>query len=111
MNKVHIFLSPTKVIFGNDTSSLVGKEAAQFNAKKALIVTDKSLLAAGLLSGVQDSLKAQKIAIDIFDQVEAEPPAHIVDDGARIAVDGGVDIVIRGQLVGCRQRYRPHDQK
>jgi alcohol dehydrogenase class IV len=94
MNKVHIFLSPTKVIFGNDTASLVGKETAQFNAKKALVVTDKSLLAAGLLSGVQDSLKAQKIDFDIFDQVEAEPPAHIVDDGARIAVDKGVDIVI-----------------
>jgi len=94
MNKVHTFLSPTKVIFGNDTASLVGKETAQFNAKKALVVTDKSLLAAGLLSGVQDSLKAQKIDFDIFDQVEAEPPAHIVDDGARIAVDNGVDIVI-----------------
>ena len=94
MNKVHTFLSPTKVIFGNDSAGLVGKETAQFNAKKALVVTDKSLLAAGLLSGVQDSLKAQKIDFDIFDQVEAEPPAHNVDDGARIAVDNGVDIVI-----------------
>ena len=82
MDKVYTFLSPTKVIFGNDSAGLVGKETAQFNAKKALVVTDKSLLAAGLLSGVQDSLKAQKIAFDIFDQVEAEPPAHNVDDGA-----------------------------
>ena len=94
MNKVHTFLSPTKVIFGNDTANLVGKEAAQFNAKKALIVTDKSLLAAGLLSGMQESLKAEKIAFDIFDEVEAEPPANNVDDGARIAIDNGTDIVI-----------------
>jgi alcohol dehydrogenase class IV len=94
INKVHTFLSPTKVIFGNDTASLVGKETAQFNTKKALVVTDKSLLASGLLSGIQDSLKAEKIDFDIFDQVEAEPPAHIVGDGAKIAVDTGIDIVI-----------------
>ena len=94
MNKVNTFLSPNKVIFGNGTVSQVGKEAAQFNAKKALIVTDKGVVKADLLTDVKDSLKAQKIAFDIFDQVEAEPPARNVDDGARMAVENGVDIVI-----------------
>lgn len=94
MNKVNIFLSPNKVIFGNGTVSQVGKEAAQLNAKKALIVTDKGVVKADLLADVKDSLKAQKIAFDIFDQVEAEPPARNVDDGAKIAVENGVDIVI-----------------
>ena len=94
MNKVNTFLSPNKVIFGNGTVSQVGKEAAQLNAKKALIVTDKGVVKADLLADVKDSLKAQKIAFDIFDQVEAEPPARNVDDGARMAVENGVDIVI-----------------
>ena len=94
MNKVNTFLSPNKVIFGNGTVSQVGKEAEQLNAKKALIVTDKGVVKADLLADVKDSLKAQKIAFDIFDQVEAEPPARNVDDGARMAVENGVDIVI-----------------
>ena len=94
MNKVNTFLSPNKVIFGNGTVSQVGKEAAQLNAKKALIVTDKGVVKADLLADVKDSLKAQNIAFDIFDQVEAEPPARNVDDGARIAVENGVDIII-----------------
>jgi alcohol dehydrogenase len=94
MNKVNTFLSPTKVIFGNGTATLVGKEATQFSAKKALIVTDKGVVAANLLAGVLDSLKAQKIDFDVFDKVEAEPPTRNIDDGARMAVDNGADIII-----------------
>jgi alcohol dehydrogenase len=94
LDKVNVFLSPNKLIFGNGTVGQVGMEAAQFKAKKALIVTDKGVVKANLLAAVEDSLKAQKIAFDIFDQVEAEPPARNVDDGAKIAIDNGADIVI-----------------
>jgi len=94
MNKVNTLLSPNKIIFGNGTASLAGQEAAQFKAKKALIVTDKGVVKANLLANVQDSLKARKIAFDIFDKVEAEPPARNIDDGARIAIDNGADIII-----------------
>jgi len=94
MNKVSIFLSPNKVIFGNGTVSQVGKEAELLGARKALIVTDKGVVKADLLSSVQDSLKAQKIDFDIFDKVEAEPPSGNVDDGAQMAVDNKADIVI-----------------
>lgn len=94
INKANLFLSPNKVIFGNGTADLVGKEAAQFGAKKALLVTDKGVMKAELLAGVQDSLKAQKINFEIFDRVEAEPPARNIDDGAKVAVDYGADIII-----------------
>ena len=94
ITKVNLFLSPNKVIYGNGTAELAGKEAAQFGAKKALVVTDKGVMKADLLASVQDSLKAQKINFKIFDQVEAEPPARNVDDGAKMAVAYGADIVI-----------------
>ncbi len=94
INKVNLFISPNKVIFGSGTADLVGTEAEQFGAKKALIVTDKGVMKANLLAGVQDSLKAQKIDFDIFDKVEAEPPARNIDDGAKLAVSIGADIVI-----------------
>ncbi len=94
MNQVNTFLSPNKIIFGNGTASLVGQETAQFKAKKALIVTDKGVIKANLLANVQDSLKARKIAFDIFDKVEAEPPSRNIDDGARIAIDNRADIII-----------------
>ena len=94
INKANLFISPNKVIYGNGTVNLVGKEAEQFDAKKALIITDKGVMKADLLAGVQDSLKAQKINFEIFDQIEAEPPARNIDDGAKMAVDYGADIII-----------------
>ena len=93
-NKVNLFLSPNKVIFGNGTAGMVGAEAEQFGAKKALIVTDKGVIKANLLAGVQDSLKAKKMSFEIFDQVQAEPPARNIDDGAKLAISMGADIVI-----------------
>ena len=94
INKVNLFISPNKVIFGSGTAEMVGAEAEQFGAKKALIVTDKGVMKADLLAGVQDSLKARKINFEVFDQVEAEPPARNIDDGAKLAVSTGADIVI-----------------
>jgi len=94
MNRINIFLSPNKVIFGNGTVSQVGKEAELFGARKALIVTDKGVIKAELLSGVQDSLKAHNIDFTIFNEVEAEPPSSNVDEGTQMAVDNGADIVI-----------------
>ncbi|MBA7641208.1 1,3-propanediol dehydrogenase [subsurface metagenome] len=94
MNRINIFLSPNKVIFGNGTVSQVGKEAELFGAGKALIVTDKGVIKAELLSGVQDSLKAHNIDFTIFNEVEAEPPSSNVDEGTQMAVDNGADIVI-----------------
>ena len=94
INKANLFISPNKIIFGNGTADLVGKEAEQFGAKKALIITDKGVMKANLLAGVQDSLKAQKIDFHILDEVEAEPSACNVDDGAKLAINIGADIII-----------------
>lgn len=94
MTKMNNYFSPNKIILGNGAVSQVGKEAMRFGAKKALIVTDKGVLKAGLLTGVQDSLKAQKIDFAVFDKVEAEPPAHIVDECAQLARKEGFDLII-----------------
>lgn len=94
MTKVNNFLSPTKIILGNGAVSQVGDEARKLGGKKALIVTDQGVIKADLVSGVEESLKAQKVNFGIFDKVEAEPPARIVDECARIIGEQGYDIVI-----------------
>ncbi|HEY83349.1 MAG TPA: iron-containing alcohol dehydrogenase [Dehalococcoidia bacterium] len=94
MTKLNTFLSPTKIILGNGAVSQVGDEAKKLGGKKALIVTDKGVVKAGLISGVEESLKAQQIAFGIFDGVEAEPPARIVDECAQIIQEKGYDLVI-----------------
>ena len=94
MTRVNTFFSPNKVILGNGTAAQAGKEAGKLGAKKALIVTDKRVIGAGLVQGVEESLKAQKIAVGMFSKVEAEPKAQMVDECAKVVCDDGYDIVI-----------------
>ena len=94
MNKVSIFRSPNKVIFGNGVASQVGAEVAKKGARKALIVTDTGVIKGGLTREIEDSLKELKIEYGIFDRVEAEPPSHIVNECAREIKEKEYDIVI-----------------
>ncbi len=94
MGMMHRFLSPTKIILGNGAASQAGEEVRKLGGKRALIVTDNGVLKAGLSGGVEKSLKARKIDFGIFDKVEAEPPARIIDECARVVLDEGYDIVI-----------------
>ena len=94
MNKVNIFRSPNKVIFGNGTVSQVGVEAEKMGARKALIVTDAGVAKGGLIAEVEKSLKASKIDYGLFDRVEAEPPARIVDECAREVTEKKYDVIV-----------------
>ena len=94
MDKVNIFRSPNKVIFGNGTDSQVGAEVAKLGAGKALIVTDAGVVKGGLLAGVESSLKESKVDYGVFDRVEDEPPARVVDECAGEVVAQKYDIII-----------------
>ncbi len=94
MAKVNTFLSPNRVILGNGTATQVGNEAKKLGAQKALIVTDAGVVKAGLTRDIEESLEAQKIESGIFDRVEAEPRARLIEECKQAACDGGYDIVI-----------------
>lgn len=94
MTKASVFSSPRKIIFGNGAVSETGKEAKKSGAQKALIVTDQRVIKAGLVSAVEKSLKDQKVAFGVFDRVEAEPHAQIVDECAQAVRDGNYDVII-----------------
>lgn len=94
MTKVNTFFSPNKVILGNGTVAQAGEEAGKLGAKKALIVTDAGVVKAGLVQGLEESLKAQKIKFGIYSQVKAEPEARIVDECVKAVCADGYDIII-----------------
>lgn len=94
LNNIHTFFSPHKLVFGIGSSSQVGKEAKNLGGTRALIITDKQVLSAGLIEEVTTSLRNLGLEVGIFDQVQAEPPPRNVNDGACIARDMGCDIVI-----------------
>lgn len=94
MTKVNTFFSPNKVILGNGTVAQAGEEAGKLGAKKALIVTDAGVVKAGLVQGLEESLKAQKINFGVYSQVKAEPEARIVDECVKVVCADGYGIII-----------------
>jgi alcohol dehydrogenase class IV len=85
---------PTRVVFGVGAAEQTGVEATRLGCKRALVVTDKGVVAAGLLAGVERSLRGAGIAWSIFDEVLGNPIEKNVHDGVRAFRDAGADLVI-----------------
>lgn len=93
-HKIHTIFSPNKILFGIGASEEIGKEARALGGTKALMVTDPGVVNSGLVGPLQSNLEEAGVKVFIFDRVEPEPPAHIVDEGAQYIKEVEADIVI-----------------
>lgn len=67
----------------------------QFPAtKRALIVTDPGFLQTGLVEPISASLRGADLAVEIFSEVQADPPEAVVLQAAAAARQAGIDLVI-----------------
>jgi len=92
--KLCTFLSPTKIIIGEGSASEIGKEARALGGRKVLIVTDQGVVRSGILDSVLESLRKEKLKTKVFDEVEPEPPARIVDKCAEVVRKEKFNLVI-----------------
>lgn len=93
-NKISNFYSPRKIILGKNIVKNVGDEVKALGGSRAIIVTDPGLVSTGFTKIVEDSLHEKKIESFLYDKVEPEPPARVVDECAKIIREEGYDIVI-----------------
>lgn len=75
------FVAP-EIIFGAGARRLAGKYADQFSARRALVVTDEGVTAAGWLDDVGRSLAEASIPYSVFSSVSPNPRAEEVMAGA-----------------------------
>ena len=66
----------------------------RFGYKKALVVTDKSLMKFGVAKMVIDELDAAGIVYDIFDDVKPNPTVTNVKDGIAACKAAGTDFIV-----------------
>ncbi|QYF81168.1 iron-containing alcohol dehydrogenase [Brevibacterium sp. PAMC21349] len=78
------FLCATKIVFGKNASLQAGEVLASRNHKKAMIVTDKGIINAGLLKGILESLTNYNVEYIIFDEVPPNPPSATVVKGVKV---------------------------
>jgi alcohol dehydrogenase class IV len=88
------FNIPMEIVFGKGVSNQVGHKMKSKGLKKALIVTDKGIVNAGLLEKIQSSLHSENIDYFVFDEVPPNPPASTVMQGASVYKDNNCDFLI-----------------
>ena len=94
VDKTSVFLSCKKILLGKGVVSGVGVEATKLGGTKALIVTDPGVVKAGLVKPLEEPLRAQGIHAEVFDKVEPEPPARVIDDCVKMVRGGGFNLII-----------------
>ncbi len=89
------FSLPTKVRYGIGLASKLGEELQGFPGKKALLVTDKVIVAAGLAKKVLEGLGGSAITIGAtYDSVPPNSELKVVTEAAELGVANKCDMVI-----------------
>ena len=85
----------TRVISGlNSARQATGKEVAGGGGKKALVVTDKGIVDAGLLQPIVDSLEEEGLDYEVYDGVKPNPTVQVADEGYKRLQSAGCDTVV-----------------
>ena len=85
----------TRIISGlNSARQATGKEVAGSGGKKALVVTDKGIVDAGLVQPIIDSLEAEGIEYAVYDGVKPNPTLQVADEGYKQLQSAGCDTVV-----------------
>lgn len=90
----HAFYLPTLSLFGPGCLNEIGNEIASMGHKKALIVTDKSLVQFGYVKKVTDILDKSGIAHALFDGVQPNPTVQLIKDGLAMLNAENCDCII-----------------
>jgi len=92
--KIHSFFSPNKILLGIGATKEIGKETKALGGTKVLMITDSGVVNAGLVDPLRTNLEGAGLNVFLFDRVEPEPSAFLVDESAQFIKEEGVDIVI-----------------
>ena len=88
------FHIPTKVVRGIGAIEQLGEEAKALGAERALVVTDKNLVEAGLVEKVEKPLKSAGIEVDVLDEGMPDPTVKFVEKGTEIIRNGNFGVII-----------------
>ncbi len=89
-----IFQSPTKVLFGEYTTTGCADLLLELGAKRPLLVADGFLLESGMLDPMIDNLRGLGEEPCIFAEVPSDSDVACVDKAAQLAREHGCDSIV-----------------
>ena len=94
MSRVTVFRTPPRIVMGPGALKQLTDEIRQLKGKKVLFITDKGVLAAGLLEPAQKALESARIDYAVFDEVEPDPRYEIVAECVKMVEQEKADLLI-----------------
>lgn len=97
------FVAP-EIVYGEGARLLAGQYASVFQADHILVVTDPGIISSGITQDVISSLKKYGVNFTVFSDVDPNPRAESVMEGARIYEQmhcNGVIAVGGGSAIDC----------
>jgi alcohol dehydrogenase len=87
------FVAP-EFVFGRGARFLAGRYLMNFGVRKALVVTDRGVTAAGWTGQVIDSIASEGISSAVFSDVTSNPRDYEVMEGARVYKNEGCSAIV-----------------
>jgi hydroxyacid-oxoacid transhydrogenase len=84
-------LEATPLKFGRGAAGDAGWELERLGVKRAMLVSDPGVVAAGITDRVCEAVEASGIETEVWDRARVEPTADSFAEAAAFAVDGGFD--------------------
>ena len=88
------FSTVSDIVVGADSSKQLGDMLVSMDVRRVLIVTDPGIIEFGLLASALESLQKHNIAVHIYSDVVADPPAAVVVAAVKVAQDFACDGVV-----------------
>jgi len=88
------FHLPTRIIFGVGSLSQLGAEARELGQKAMLVTGLGSMRRTGVLDRVVGGLRSNGVDTLVFDKVVPNPHTSTIDEGAKMARQEGVELII-----------------
>ena len=98
------YYAPVNLTFGAGTLAQTGELAKPLGSKALVVTGHSSAKKTGVYDKVNNSLTAAGITTGLFDKASANPLTTTVEEGARIAKDGGYDMIVGlggGSVMDC----------
>lgn len=80
--------------FGENSRETLVEEIKKRNFKKVFLVSDKSLVEAGVTNKVEEILKGAGIDYSLYDEIKPNPTIKNVTDGVEACRKSGADVIV-----------------
>ncbi|MCP1641609.1 alcohol dehydrogenase class IV [Pseudomonas citronellolis] len=88
------FATTAQILCESGSAARLGALCQERGAARVLIVSDPGIARLGLLDGVLPGFAAAGVAVQVFDQVLADPPEAVVLQAAMQALEMGAQLVV-----------------